>query len=651
MSEQDYQHLLSPLKIGTFTVRNRAVFGAHGTGFATNGTVADRLIAYQMERARGGAGLVILEATGVDESPIGVTSVGRNLRNIDETVLPGYRRIADAVHGENTRVFVLLSHSGRNNMMGGDGTPPKAPSALSMDRTRDVPHELEIDEIEAIVQAFANAARRCRDGGLDGASISFAHGNLVQEFISPFANRRSDRYGGSEENRLRMAREVLQAARAAVGPDFALGIRFSAAELIPGGYTLEDGARFAPLFVEWGKLDFIDVTAGDNADMRSRSFHYPTISTPAMPLVPLARRIKEAVDVPVFAVGKIGDADEAEAIVARGDADMVVMVRAQIADPELVNKARDGRKDETRACIYCNESCFARQQRFGDISCVYNPRSGREGIWPRLERKTEGRKHVVVVGGGPAGLEAARTAAANGHRVELHERTAELGGQIRLLARTPHREGYLKIAEWLERQVVKHGVDIHRESRLDADAIIAKKPDAVVIATGSADTRPTVKGADLALTGRQVLAGANLGRRVVIGDWDGRHMAMSIAEKLATAGHEVEIVSKAFFVGMDADLLTWHPIYERLLSLGVRMAPMEEIVEIEPGRASILTLDRRTRVVEADTIVLCSRGNADRPLYRALKGRVPVLHAIGDCWAPRQLEQAILEGARVGREL
>lgn len=329
MPKDTFPHLLSPLRVGRVDIRNRALSGPHGTGFGTNGTINDRHIAYHLERARGGVGLIILEATAVDHSPIIAGSgAGRSMRNADDGVIEPYRRLADALHAEGTAVFCLLSHSGRNTTMSADGVPPVAPSPVPMDRSNDIPHELEIEEIEGIREAFAAAAVRCKKGGLDGVALSFAHGNLVQEFLSPVGNDRTDRYGGSEENRLRLAREVLEAVRKAVGPDYTFGIRFSLAEIIEGGYTLEDGLRYAQMMIEWGKLDFIDISAGTNSSMRSRSFHYPTIATPARPLVPLARAMKQKTGIPVFTVGKLADPEEAEGILAAGEADMVSMVRA-----------------------------------------------------------------------------------------------------------------------------------------------------------------------------------------------------------------------------------------------------------------------------------------------------------------------------------
>ncbi len=648
-----FETLLSPLRVGGVTLRNRVIFGPHGTGFATDGTVADRLIAYHRERARGGVGLIVIEATSIDDTPIGISSSLGTLRNVDDAVLPGYRKLASVLHDEGTRVFCLLSHSGRVNTMAPNGAPPKAPSPLPMDRTMDIPHELEVVEIETIVRQFAAAARRCKEGGLDGVSLSFAHGNLAQSFISPASNHRTDAYGGSEEKRLRYPREVLQACREAVGPDFILGIRFSADELVADGYHLEDGVRYAKLFQEWGKLDFIDVSAGTNASMWSRAKHYPTIAEPYAPLVPMARAVKEAVPVPVFVVGKIDDPARAAAVVNSGDADAVVMVRAQIAEPELVGKIMRGAFDDIRECIYCNESCFGRQQRFGDITCVYNQRTGREGVWPPLKRSGRAR-NVTIVGGGPAGLEAARVAARKGHNVVLFEKAPVTGGQIRLAANTPTRSGYLKIVDWLDRQARKAGAEIRVGVAATAADVMATEPDAVFVATGSADVGPEIVGRERANvhTGRQVLAGeARLGRRVVVGDWDGRHQGTSVAEHLAELGHEVDLVSTAFFIGQDVDLLTWRPLYERLLKLGVRMHPLHEVVGIDDAGVQVKGLDHVVRTLAADDLVLCSRGVAERSLYHELEGRVPTLRAIGDCWAPRQLEQAIYEGAKNAREL
>lgn len=653
VAAERYAHALSPLTIGRTIVRNRIFSSAHGTGFGVNGLLTERHVAYHRARAEGGIGLIIIEATAIDASPLSVAGDrGSSLRNADDGVIAGYRRLADMVHQAGAKLFCMLSHSGRNAVMGADGRSPVAPSPVPMDRTRDIPHELEREEISEIVRSFASAARRCREGGLDGVELSFTHGNLVQQFLSRSSNQRSDDYGGSEENRLRLAREVLTACRAAVGDDFTLGIRFAADELVADGYHIEDGCRYAPMMVEWGRLDFIDVSAGTNSDMASRSVHYPTISAEPGSLVHFAERIRGVVSVPVFCIGKISTLDQAEKIIAAGRADMVGMTRAHIAEPAIVNLTRQGRASEIRPCIYCNESCFGRSQRSLPITCIYNPRAGRELLWPDLPAIAAPRR-VIVVGGGPAGMEAARMAAAIGHHVELHEATGRLGGQINELALAPHRAPYARIIDWMADRLADGGVGIHLGSRLSAQQIVDHRADAVIVATGAVEARPAVPGAGQAhvVSAREVLRGAPLNRDVLIVDLDGRFMGITVAEHVAARGHAVTLATPAFFVGMDAELLTWRPSYVRLLQAGVCMLPLQRLVSIGNDHATLRRLDDTTHEVAAQSVVFCTRGVSERSLYRALAGRVPMLRVIGDAWSPRQIEQAVFEGATAAREI
>lgn len=545
MTADRFPHLLSPLTIGRVTVRNRAFSSAHGTGFAVNGLLSERHIEYHRARARGGIGLIVIEATAIDDAPISAGVSAANLHNTSDAVLPLYRRIADAVHAEGAKIFCLLSHSGRNTVMGPQGQPPMAPSAIPMDRTRDIPHELEREEIAAIVAAFAAAARRCRDGGLDGVELSFTHGNLVQQFLSPASNKRSDDYGGSADNRLRLAREVLQAVRAAIGPDFTFGIRYSAAELIADGYRLEDGVRFAQRMVDWGALDYVDVSAGTNSSMWSRSIHYPTISSPPRPLVHLAKAVRDAVKVPVFCIGKLADPAEAEAIVAAGEADMVGMTRAHIAEPHIVRLLTEGREAEIRPCVGATY-CLDRIYEGNDALCVHNPATGREAMMPHRVAPTEGKpRKVVVVGAGPGGLEAARVAAARGHRVALFEAAAQPGGQILLACRLARRKELIGIVDWRMQRLEAAGVRPRFSVYAGEADVLAEAPDVVILATGGVpNTAVLAAGNDLVVSTWDILSGTVApAARVLVFDDNGGHQAMQTAELLAEAGSTVEIVS------------------------------------------------------------------------------------------------------------
>lgn len=424
-----FEHLLSPIRIGPRTIRNRMLITGHVPGLAEHGAPGPREIAYQRERAFGGAGLQITGATPVHASSLNEEAASHF--NVDDRIIPAYRNLADAVHAEGGTILAQLAHYGGAMVSHEAGRPIWAPSPVAADLMRQVPHEMTAAEIDDVVRAFAAAAVRVREGGLDGIEIQGAYGLLLAAFLSPRSNTRSDRYGGSLENRLRFTLEVTEAVREAAGPDLIVGIR------IPGDELAEDGLdqsamRDAALMLEAaGKLDFLNVIAGTNLDRIHRTTHWPPTPAPHGLFVHLAQGIKAAVKLPVFTAGRITDPAHAERILAEGKADMVGMTRAHIADPHVVRKITEGRAADVRRCVGANV-CIARVMAGGPVRCLHNPEAGREKEWGPASPAPAPRR-IAVIGGGPAGLEAARVAAERGHRVTPHL-PLKLLGQVNIIS-------------------------------------------------------------------------------------------------------------------------------------------------------------------------------------------------------------------------
>jgi mycofactocin system FadH/OYE family oxidoreductase 2 len=646
-----FDHLLSPLRVGRLTVPNRVLITAHATNYVDqHGLPDERAIHYYAERARGGVGLMSTGASSVH--PSSPTTMGV-VNAYDERAVPAWRAIAEAVHDEGGRIMAMLTHMGRVSRSA-DGAPLVAPSPL-MDGNyhQATPHQLEVEEIAEIVAAFGGAAARVRASGMDGVELQGAHGYLIAQFMSPHSNRRDDAYGGGLDGRLRFCLEVIDAARRGVGPDYTLGIRLSADELVPGGLSLDETREIARRLEATGRLDFLDVSGGTDADLMSLSQHIPPMYVPPANLVYLAAAIKRVVGLPVFCVGGIRDPLLAERIVAEGRADMVGMTRAHIADPHVVAKLRRGELEDIRRCIGCMQACTEALSRGQAIGCVYNPVTGHEKEWSRLEPAERARR-VVVVGGGPAGLEAARVAALRGHRVTLFEAEPRLGGQLLLAARLPLRDNFLEVVRFLSRQVEKLGVDVRLGQRADMDTVVAADPDAVVIATGARPTLPDLPGANGAVVSVwDVLAErVDVGERVLVVDAEGHLRGCGVADYLAGHGKRVRIAGEHLYVGHNIDLKTLYPLYRRLREQGVEMLPglRFEGWDGAPLVGDVFTGARRT-LTDVDTVVWAGPGRADAALLRPLRAAGLDVHAAGDCLAPRRLENAVREGHQVARAL
>jgi dimethylglycine catabolism A len=447
---------LSPLEVGPVTLRNRVMVSAHQPGLAENGVPGDRYVAYQRTLAAGGPGLQITGATAVH--PTGTYHGAHFLLNFDDSIIPGYRKMAVAVHEEGGRILAQLGHAGAIAMSSLTERPLWAPSPVAGELVRETPHEMTHGEIAEVVAAFGDAARRVREGDLDGIEITASHGALIASFLSPYSNHRTDGYGGGLDGRLRFLLEVLDAVSEQAGPDLIVGVRVAGDEGVESGIDLPQAQEIARRLEATGKVHYLSVIAGTNLDRFQRVAHWPATPAPHGLFVHLAEGIKGAVGIPVFAVGRVTDPAHAERILAAGSADMVGMTRAHIADPRIVEKLRQGRPDDIRPCVGANV-CIRNNLEGLPVRCIHNPEAGREAEWgPLLPARRP--KRVTVVGGGPAGLEAARVAALRGHSVTLFERQDELGGQLRLWAKAPAMGELRGILSWQEAQLEKLDVEV-----------------------------------------------------------------------------------------------------------------------------------------------------------------------------------------------
>ncbi len=650
----EFQYLFSPLKIGNIVVPNRIHFAAHMTNFGEGQRISDRHVFYYRERAKGGCGLITTEELTVHPSD---HAYDRLVDAFEPGVVKGYRRLTHAVHEFDTKIFAQLNHNG----MQADGTisrlPVWGPSPGSDPLFREICKEMEPEDIKECCDYFARSAEYAREGGFDGIELQAGHSSLIRQFMSPATNHRKDEYGGSLENRLRFCIEVIESVRGATGDDFALGIRLNADEMHPrGGITLEEAKKIAIYLEQNSSLDFMDLSLGTfyNLFLVEGSMHTPLAYT-----VPLSSGISSVVNLPVFCTNRINDPHLAEKILQDGQADMIGMVRALICDPELPNKAREGRTEDIRHCIACNQGCIGRMGLGYSLGCVQNPAVGDEERWGTgTLRSCDTQKIVIIVGAGPAGLEAARTAALRKHRVILLEKESEVGGQNIIAGKAAGRQEITGVTRWLLGQINKLDIDLRTGVDASADMIIAERPDAVVIATGSVPKLKPFPGeysSPQVVSTVQVLTGeVEAGNRVLLVDNDGHHQATGTAEFLTDRGKSLHIITSSLFAGGNlGPLQDLFLTRKRLAEKNVTFTPDIAVMEIQGNVVKGLNVYSNELIdfEGYDTIVLACGNVSDDRLYFELKGKVKELYRAGDCVAPRKTDMAILEGHRVGRWL
>ncbi|HET7651890.1 MAG TPA: mycofactocin system FadH/OYE family oxidoreductase 2 [Acidimicrobiales bacterium] len=647
-----YKWLFSPLRIGPVVVPNRIVFSAHLTNYAEGGLPSEQHAAYYEARAAGGAGLIITEehSTHATDWPY-----EKLIHGFHPEVVPGYRRITERVHRHGVPIFAQINHNGGQASSMYTRLPVWAPSPVADPLFREVPKEVDRREIAEIVAGYARVAGHCKAGGFDGIELQCSHSSIVRGFLSPATNIRTDEYGGSLPNRARLLLDILAAVRDAIGRDLALGVRLCGDELIEGGTTIDEAVEVARMVEATGLADYLNTSIGvatASLFMIEASMHVP----PGYALfIPSA--LRKAVDLPVIGVGRFKDPVQAERALDDGHCDLVGVVRGQIADADFAAKAQAGLTDDIRLCLSCNQECVGRMGLNRWLGCIENPRTGREAEWTGLPLRAAAPRRVVVVGGGPAGLQAAATAASRGHDVTVFERDDVAGGQARLAATVPNRAEFGDIVRNLVHACRVAGVDVRYGVDADASTVLAESPDAVVVATGAAPLRPwwAPADADRIVDVRDVLEGrASPDGRVVVVDEVGFHQATSVAEVLADRGCDVAVITPGMVVGQDLgitlDMEGWNI---RAAAKGI--AQLTDLVpdgwSPDEGLGVLHHTTGEHRVLACDWVVLAGPAQPVDALYFELKSRGVEVHRVGDAVAPRRAHAAVVEGQRVGAAL
>lgn len=648
-----YERLFSAVKLGSRTAKNRIVSTPHGTNLAVGGKPSAELIAYHAAKAAGGCGTVMMFGSAAVSE---LTPIMDNHVNLwrDDVDLP-LRAAAEAVRAHGALAFVQMTSLGRRTYAQIDLTG-RGPSDTSGEVSPEIPHVLTVREIERIVRDYGIAAKRLKDCGYDGCDLAFYDEQLADQMWNPTINKRTDKYGGSLENRMRFTYEVLEAIRENVGRDFVVGARVSGDDRMTPGIAREELLEIIGRLDATGALDYFTVTGGTIEGYKSRGYNIPSSYYPKKTFADLASLVRDRVNATIILVGRIVTPDDAEDVLASGVADLVGMTRAMIADNDMPRKAQEGRAHEIRTCLGSNEGCIDRLYFGLPVRCVQNAIIGRELQYLKLEPAKQ-PKRVAVIGGGPAGMETARIAAQRGHTVTLYERETELGGAIRIASRAPQWENYRSIVDWLANELDRRGVTVHAERNVAPQDFDSLDADAIVFATGGIARSPylDIDPAAYVCTVGDVLAGRSEPKgRCVILDETGYTPGPKAADALAEAGHDVEIVTRQYSLGETIGITLRAPLYERLLRKNVAITPLHAPVRVTANGVVLRhVLTDAQHTVPADTVVFASGGRGDDALYEAYVARYGDANAylIGDAFAPRRLRTAIADGAATGRAL